>query len=87
MKQWPDQKLTLLFNAVLSFDLADAKVAAPSNIASINQKIEGKPIEAAPVAKPAPKVMDLFETLRASVEAAKRPEAEEPAPKRKRKAA
>ena len=53
----------------------------------INQKIEGKPIEAAPVAKPAPKVMDLFETLRASVEAAKHPEAEEPAPKRKRKAA
>ena len=37
-----DQKLTLLFNAVLSFDLADAKVAAPSNIASINQKIEGE---------------------------------------------
>jgi tetratricopeptide (TPR) repeat protein len=37
-----DQKLTLLFNAVLSFDLADAKVAAPSNIASISQKIEGE---------------------------------------------
>src|SRR5438034_1567456 len=37
-----DQKLTLRFNAVLSFDLADAKVAAPSNIASINQKIEGE---------------------------------------------
>src|SRR5437773_5844389 len=37
-----DQKLTLQFNAVLSFDLADAKVAAPSNIASINQKIEGE---------------------------------------------
>src|SRR5258705_3382613 len=37
-----DKKLTLLFNAVLSFDLADAKVAAPSNIASINQKIEGE---------------------------------------------
>jgi hypothetical protein len=37
-----DQKLTLLFNAALSFDLADAKVAAPSNIASINQKIEGE---------------------------------------------
>src|SRR3982074_2930144 len=36
-----DQKLTLLFNALLTFDLADAKVAAPSNIASINQKIEG----------------------------------------------
>src|SRR3984893_5899882 len=36
-----DQKLTILFNAMLTFDLADAKVAAPSNIASINQKIEG----------------------------------------------
>ncbi len=50
----------------------------------INRKIEGKPLEAAPVAKPAPKVMDLFETLRASVEAAKQPE---PAPKRKHEAA
>jgi tetratricopeptide (TPR) repeat protein len=37
-----DQKLTLLFNALLTFDLADAKVAAPANIASINQKIEGE---------------------------------------------
>jgi tetratricopeptide (TPR) repeat protein len=37
-----DQKLSLLFNAALSFDLADAKVAAPSNIASIGQKIEGE---------------------------------------------
>jgi len=37
-----EQKLTLLFNAALSFDLADAKVTAPSNIASINQKIEGE---------------------------------------------
>jgi hypothetical protein len=37
-----DQKLTLVFNAALSFDLADAKVAAPSNIASINQKVEGE---------------------------------------------
>ncbi len=36
-----DQKLTLFFNAVLNFDLADAKVAAPPNIASINQKISG----------------------------------------------
>ncbi len=36
-----DQKLTLLFNGLLTFDLADAKEAAPSNIASINQKIEG----------------------------------------------
>jgi len=37
-----DQKLTLFFNAVLNFDLADAKVAAPANIASINQKIIGE---------------------------------------------
>ena len=36
-----DQKLTLSFNALLTFDLADAKIAAPPNIASINQKIEG----------------------------------------------
>jgi tetratricopeptide (TPR) repeat protein len=36
-----DQKLTLLFNAALTFDLADAKVAAPPNVASINQKVEG----------------------------------------------
>jgi hypothetical protein len=34
-----DQKLTLQFNAGLTFDLADAKVAAPSNIASIDQKL------------------------------------------------
>src|SRR5690348_16497994 len=39
----------------------------------INHKIEGTPMEAAPAAKPSPKVMDLFETLRASVDAAKRP--------------
>ncbi|HEV3500115.1 MAG TPA: tetratricopeptide repeat protein [Bradyrhizobium sp.] len=37
-----DQKLTLQFNAMLTFDLADAKVAAPANIASVNQKIEGE---------------------------------------------
>ena len=37
-----DQKLTLFFNAVLNFDLADAKVAAPANIASISQKIIGE---------------------------------------------
>ncbi len=36
-----DQKLTLMFNATLSFDLADAKEAAPPNIASINQKPDG----------------------------------------------
>jgi tetratricopeptide (TPR) repeat protein len=35
------QKLTLQFNAALAFDLADAKEAAPPNIASINQKVEG----------------------------------------------
>ncbi len=33
-----EQKLTLLFNNVLSFGLADAKVAAPPNVASINQR-------------------------------------------------
>ncbi len=36
-----DQKLTLSFTAGLTFDLADAKLAAPSNIASINQKLDG----------------------------------------------
>ncbi len=36
-----DQKLTLSFTAGLTFDLADAKLAAPPNIASINQKLEG----------------------------------------------
>ncbi|XSC46028.1 hypothetical protein ACF1BQ_008715 [Bradyrhizobium sp. RDT10] len=35
-----DQKLTLQFNNVLNFDLADAKVAAPPNIASINQRVD-----------------------------------------------
>jgi hypothetical protein len=35
-----DQKLTLLFNKVLAFDLADAKVAAPPNIASIDQRTD-----------------------------------------------
>lgn len=35
-----DQKLMLSFNAALNFDLADAKVAAPPNIASMTQKIE-----------------------------------------------
>jgi tetratricopeptide (TPR) repeat protein len=37
-----DQKLKISFNAVLNFDLADAKLAAPSNVASINQKVEGE---------------------------------------------
>jgi tetratricopeptide (TPR) repeat protein len=36
-----DQKLTLLFNAPLTFDLADAKVSAPPNVAAINQKLDG----------------------------------------------
>ena len=35
-----DQKLTLLFNSVLAFDLADAKVAAPPNVASIKQRVD-----------------------------------------------
>ncbi|MGH6751714.1 MAG: tetratricopeptide repeat protein, partial [Bradyrhizobium sp.] len=35
-----DQKLTLQFNNVLAFDLADAKVAAPPNIASITQRTD-----------------------------------------------
>ena len=37
-----DQRLTLMFNAALSFDLADAKVAAPPNVASIDQRMEGE---------------------------------------------
>ena len=36
-----EQKLMLKFNAPLTFDLADAKEAAPPNVASISQKIEG----------------------------------------------
>ena len=36
-----DQKLTLSFNGLLTFDLADALVAAPPNIASIKQRVEG----------------------------------------------
>ena len=36
-----DQKLTILFNKPLTFDLADAEVAAPPNIASIKQRVEG----------------------------------------------
>lgn len=35
-----DQKLTLQFNNVLNFDLADAKVAAPPNVASITQRAD-----------------------------------------------
>jgi tetratricopeptide (TPR) repeat protein len=37
-----DQKLTLRFNAPLMFDLADAKEAAPPNIAAISQRVEGQ---------------------------------------------
>jgi hypothetical protein len=37
-----DQKLTLQFNNVLSFDLADAKVAAPPNVASISQRADAE---------------------------------------------
>jgi hypothetical protein len=36
-----DQKLTLSFSSLLNFDLADAKVAAPPNIASITQHVDG----------------------------------------------
>jgi tetratricopeptide (TPR) repeat protein len=36
-----EQKLSLFFNAPLTFDLADAKVAAPPNVASINARIDG----------------------------------------------
>jgi tetratricopeptide (TPR) repeat protein len=36
-----DQKLTLAFGATLNFDLADAKMAAPPNVASINQRVDG----------------------------------------------
>ncbi len=35
-----EQKLTLVFNANLNFDLADAVVAAPPNVASIKQKAD-----------------------------------------------
>jgi hypothetical protein len=35
-----DQNLTLSFDAALNFDLADAKISAPSNIASISQKLD-----------------------------------------------
>jgi tetratricopeptide (TPR) repeat protein len=36
-----DGKLVLQFGGLLSFDLADAKIAAPPNIGSMNQKVEG----------------------------------------------
>jgi len=37
-----EQTLRLQFNAALVFELADAKLAAPSNVASITQKVEGE---------------------------------------------
>ncbi|MDE2063431.1 MAG: tetratricopeptide repeat protein [Bradyrhizobium sp.] len=37
-----EQKLKLLFTKPLTFDMADAKIAAPPNVASITQKIEGE---------------------------------------------
>jgi len=37
-----DRKLKLVFSAALTFDLADAEVAAPPNVASIGQRIEGE---------------------------------------------
>jgi tetratricopeptide (TPR) repeat protein len=37
-----DQKLKLSFSAALSFDLADAMVALPPNVASIGQRVEGE---------------------------------------------
>ncbi|MEO6947503.1 MAG: tetratricopeptide repeat protein, partial [Nitrobacter sp.] len=36
-----DQKLTLTFKPALTFDLADAKLVAPANVASIAQSVEG----------------------------------------------
>ena len=35
------QKLGLFFNSAYTFDLTDAKVAAPSNVSAIDQRIEG----------------------------------------------
>ena len=37
-----EQKLKLLFSKALTFDLADAKIASPPNVASITQKIENE---------------------------------------------
>ncbi|MEH6951070.1 tetratricopeptide repeat protein [Nitrobacter sp. NHB1] len=36
-----EQKLALLFKPALTFDLADAKLVAPANVASIAQKVDG----------------------------------------------
>jgi hypothetical protein len=36
-----DKTLALTFSSALSFDLADAKLAAPANVASVGQRIEG----------------------------------------------
>jgi len=37
-----DRKLALLFKPALTFDLADAKLVAPANVASIAQKVDGE---------------------------------------------
>ena len=37
-----EQKLRLMFTKALTFDLADAKLSAPPNVASINQKVDGE---------------------------------------------
>src|SRR5579872_3863077 len=37
-----EQKLKLLFSKALTFDLDDAKLSAPPNVASISQKIDGE---------------------------------------------
>ncbi len=37
-----DKRLSLVFGTPLNFDLTDAKLAAPSNISAIEQKIEGE---------------------------------------------
>ncbi|MGJ4926246.1 tetratricopeptide repeat protein [Bradyrhizobium sp. HKCCYLS2038] len=36
-----DQKMSLYFSAPLNFDLADAKIVSPPNVAGINQRIDG----------------------------------------------
>ncbi|MGJ4893037.1 tetratricopeptide repeat protein [Bradyrhizobium sp. HKCCYLRH3099] len=36
-----DQKMSLFFSAPLNFDLADAKIVSPPNVAAINQRIDG----------------------------------------------
>ncbi|CCE03731.1 hypothetical protein [Bradyrhizobium sp. STM 3809] len=36
-----DQKMSLFFSAPLNFDLADAKIVSPPNVAAINQRLDG----------------------------------------------